>query len=77
MDFATVPDDVFVLKPKRDFSIEELFFIAAVLNVNRWRFSYSRKVTKPRLERVGFHLDAKSKQIQVILTEHKQQQLCT
>jgi hypothetical protein len=71
VDFVTVPDDIFVLKPKRTFTVDELFFIAAILNVNRWRFSYSRKVTKPRLERIEFHVDKEKKTAQLILTRRQ------
>lgn len=67
VDFVTVPDDIFVLKPKHNLGVNELFFIATILNVNRWRFSYSRKVTKPRLERIQFHIDAEKKLVQVVM----------
>ncbi len=70
MDFITVPDDIFVLKPKRDFAVEELFFVATLLNLNRWRFNYSRKVTKPRLERIMFQIDADKKLVQLLLTPY-------
>jgi hypothetical protein len=69
MDFVTVPDDIFVLVPKRDFSIEELFLVAAVLNFNRWRFSYSHKVTRPRLKRISFEVDSKKRLLQLVLLE--------
>lgn len=52
-DFATVPDDVFVLKPKKPMQIEELFYILAMLNRQKWKFNYSRKVTPTRLEKIS------------------------
>jgi len=67
VDFATVPDDLFVLNPRLDFMIEELFFVASILTMNRWRFNYHRKVTKQRLERMKFYIDADQKQVQIIL----------
>jgi hypothetical protein len=73
-DFVTVPDDIFVLVPKRDFTVEELFLIGAVLNFNRWRFSYSRKVTKPRLEKIGFKIDAEKRLLQIVLVKNEQKQ---
>jgi hypothetical protein len=77
MDFVTVPDDIFVLIPKRSFTVDALFLIGAILNVNRWRFSYSRKVTKSRLEKIGFRVDAKNKLLQVVLVESEQKQLAS
>lgn len=73
MDFVTVPDDIFVLIPKRNLTIDDLFFTAAILNVNRWRFSYSRKVTKQRLERICFRIDKEKKTVQVILAQKNRQ----
>ncbi|MDD3421722.1 MAG: restriction endonuclease subunit S, partial [Methanocellales archaeon] len=67
VDFVTVPDDIFVLKPKHNLIVDELFFIATILNVNRWRFGYSRKVTKPRLENILFHIDMEKKLAQVVM----------
>ena len=67
MNFATVPDDLFVLRPKRKFEVGDLFLIATLLNMNRWRFSYHRKVTKNRLERMKFLIDAEKKLAQIII----------
>lgn len=67
VDFVTVPDDLFVLKPKCSFTLGELFFIATLLNLGRWRFSYHRKVTKFRLEQMKFLIDEKKKLAQIVL----------
>jgi len=47
--FATVPDDITVLVPKKELPIEELFYVANVINLHKWRFSYGRKLTPTRL----------------------------
>lgn len=69
VDFVTVPDDLFVLKPKRDFTVGELFFIASILNMGRWRFNYHLKVTKPRLERMKFLTDKEEQSVQILLDQ--------
>ena len=52
-DFATVPDDMSVLVPKSEATPLSLFFLAAAtLTAERWRFSYSRKLTGKRLDRI-------------------------
>ena len=66
MDFVTVKCDVFVLKPRKKFTLGQLFFIATILNRNRWRFSYHRKVTKPRLEKIQFHIDENKRTAQIV-----------
>jgi restriction endonuclease S subunit len=75
VDFATVPDDIFVLKPKNNFTVEELFFVATLLNLNRWRFNYHRKVTKPRLEKIQFYIDGENKLTQVVIAPNSQNKL--
>lgn len=65
--FVTVPDDIFVLKPKIKFSIPELFFIATLLSLNGWRFSYSLKVTESRLRRIVFNFKMKTKTVRLVL----------
>jgi hypothetical protein len=49
-DFSTVPDDMFVLKPKKPMGVELLFYASSIIQTEGWRFSYSRKVTKEKLE---------------------------
>lgn len=59
-DFATVPDDMAVLKPKVEMSLEELFRIASQINAQRWRYSYSRKLTPSRLAEMEVSRDPSS-----------------
>ncbi len=40
---------VLVLIPKRDLSLRQLLYYASQINLNKWRFSYGRWVTKKRL----------------------------
>ena len=58
-DFVTVPDDIFVLKPKKELSVEEFFYIAAMINRNRWKFNYSRKVTPTRFKKLRIPMSVK------------------
>lgn len=51
-DFVTVPDDIFVLKPKKEMNIDELFYYASIINAQKWRFNYSRKMTPVRFEKL-------------------------
>ena len=46
-----VDDNCLVLMPKEKMSLTDLYFIAAILRLSKWRFSYGgRKVTPPRIE---------------------------
>lgn len=49
-DFATVPDDMFVLVPKKDYDLSFLYYISSIIKKEGWRFNYSRKATKAKLE---------------------------
>jgi hypothetical protein len=40
---------IMVLKPKKEMSIIELSYFAGEINLQKWRFSYGRWVTKRRL----------------------------
>jgi hypothetical protein len=52
-DFVTVPADVSVLVPKdRKMPLSCLFFLASVINLERWRYSFGRKLTAGRLKRM-------------------------
>jgi len=51
-DFVTVPDDIFVLKPKSEMSVDEIFYYASILNTQKWRFNYSRKMTPIRFRKL-------------------------
>ena len=46
-----VNDDCLVLLPKvdRELSVAQLFIAAAVIRLERWRFSYGRKLTPSRI----------------------------
>jgi len=62
IDFNAVPDDVYILMPKKIFNYTNLLEIAAQINNERWRFSYARKVTPDRLRRIPiFFLDFSKK----------------
>lgn len=41
-----------VLEPKEDMSLEGLYAYAAQINAQKWRFSYSRMVTKDRIKQL-------------------------
>ncbi len=56
-DFATVPDDMAVLEPKRPMTVEELYVVAALINRESWRFSYYRKLTPNRLRLLEIPFD--------------------
>jgi hypothetical protein len=51
-DFVTVPDDVSVLVPKEEMSIEKMMFVSSIINQHKWRFSYGRKLTRTRLKKI-------------------------
>lgn len=57
LDFATVPDDIAVLVPRKEMSMKMLFFVAAQINMKKWRFSYARKLTPKRLELIEINLN--------------------
>lgn len=43
-------DDVAVFKNSKNFSVQTLLFIGAMLNLQRWRFSYGRKCYNKKLK---------------------------
>lgn len=43
-------DDVAVLKPKTEMQITTLYFIAAIINSMRWRYSYGRKCFRAKMK---------------------------
>jgi len=51
-DFVTVPDDITVLIPKEEHSIERLFYVATCINQQKWRFNFGRKLTPIRLKTI-------------------------
>ncbi len=52
IDFITVPDDLAVLVPRKEVSLEFLYSIASQINLTKWRYSYGRKLTPPRIENI-------------------------
>lgn len=53
-----VNDDCLILIPKRDKDISEaiLFLAAAIIRLEKWRFSYGRKLTPSRISEYGFDI---------------------
>lgn len=49
---CAVNDDVLILYPKESMQIEKLYFVAAFIRQNRWRHTYGRKITPPRLKKL-------------------------
>jgi hypothetical protein len=41
---------MYVLVPHNPLSIEILFYVSSIIEKEGWRFNYSRKVTKAKLE---------------------------
>lgn len=54
--FSTVPDDIFVLKPLQEADKEFLFYVSAIVKKETWRFNYSRKAKKEKLEETDIPL---------------------
>lgn len=52
IDFVTVPDDISVLVPKFNLTLEELFKISAQINLEKWRYNYGRKLSAKRLKKM-------------------------
>jgi len=49
-----VDDNCLVLMPKEKMSLTDLYFMASILRLSKWRFSYGgRKVTPPRIEEMA------------------------
>ena len=60
-DYSTVPDDIFILLPKNNIPLEFLFYLSALIKQQKWRFNYSRKLTKKKLERLEIPIPFKNK----------------
>lgn len=56
-------DNVLILKPKNKLKIETLFFIQALLNNTRWRYSYGRQPYKRIFEKTTILLPNKGNEI--------------
>lgn len=46
---CTVTDDLLILQPKTNMDIEKLYFVAALIRKDKWRYSYGRKITPFRI----------------------------
>lgn len=62
-DYATVPDDMYVLIPKNTLSLEFLFYVSSLIDRESWRFNYSRKVTKGKLDDISIPIPYKNDEI--------------
>ena len=51
-DYITVPDDINVLIPKKEMSLETLYYCCFLIRRESWKYSYGRKVTPTRLKQV-------------------------
>lgn len=51
-DYITVPDDINVLKPKKEMSLEVLYYCCFLIRRESWKYSYGRKVTPTRLKQM-------------------------
>jgi hypothetical protein len=60
VDFATVPDDMFVLIPKMEMPNEFLFYISSLIKAEGWKFNYARKVTRDKLGKLDLHIPMQS-----------------
>lgn len=49
-DYITVPDDINILKPKNEMSLQMLFYFCLLIRRESWKYSYGRKVTPTRLK---------------------------
>lgn len=54
-----------ILVPKNDMSINELYFYASQINMQKWRFSFSFMATKKRVEKINLIEFDKSKKIAI------------
>lgn len=55
-DFITVPDDISVLIPKKEYPLEFLFYVSGLIFGKRWKYCYGRKLSKGRLEKITLRL---------------------
>lgn len=49
-------DNVIVCTPKKSLRITTLFFMAFILNRQRWRYSYGRQCYMNKVKKIAFHL---------------------
>lgn len=62
-DYATVPDDMFVLSPKIEADIPFLFYVSAIIKTEGWRFNYCRKATREKLKLLDIPLPVREGEI--------------
>lgn len=55
-DFLTVPDDIYILSPIKAMSLPELFMYCYLIRREAWKYSYGRKLTQKRLEKIVIHI---------------------
>ena len=53
--YCSIDDNCLVLIPKKKFnySIEELYYISAIIRYNSWRFQYGRQITPKRIGKIN------------------------
>ena len=47
-----VTDDLLILQSKEKMEIEKLYFVAAIIRIEKWRYNYGRKITPKRLGKI-------------------------
>lgn len=47
---CAVTDDLLILRPKVKMEIEKLYFVAALIRQDKWRYNYGRKITPSRIK---------------------------
>lgn len=60
-DYLTVPDDIYVLTPRKGMGLAELYLYCFLIRRESWKYSYGRKLTQKRLENIILHLPLDSK----------------
>jgi hypothetical protein len=55
-DFATVPDDIAVLTPRTRMSLYKLYYVAPLINFQKWKYNYWIKLTPTRLKNMEIDL---------------------
>lgn len=55
-NYLTVPDDISILVPKDNMSIELLYYFAYSITRESWKYSYGRKLSQTRLKSVQIYV---------------------
>lgn len=45
--------DCLILKPKKELSIDYLYYIASMIRKQKWRYNYGRKITPKRIQKIS------------------------